>query len=211
MKTSYVQPKLFALIFIFLLFFFAPLKASSGTATDEMKSTIDGVFRIVTNNAYKQDHKTRRQKIRSLIDQRFSYEQMGMRSMGKNWGSISEEEQKEFINLFSKLLENSYATKIESAKEAHVNYKGEKIKGKYALVKTEIVRNTGPIPVDYKLINLTSKWKVYDVVIEGVSLVKNYRSQFSRIIHQGSYQALKKKIVTRISKIEANKNISGDL
>ena len=149
--------------------------------------------------------------IRNLIDQRFSYEQMSMRSLGSNWKSISKDEQKEFVVLFSKLLENSYVSKIQSAKEEHVNYKDEKVKGKYAMVRTEVFRNTGPIPVDYKLIRMGTNWKVYDVVIEGVSLVKNYRSQFSRIIHKESYDALKKRIISRISDIETNKEISGDL
>tara|TARA_B100000686_G_C16748578_1_gene951039 strand:+ start:601 stop:1233 length:633 start_codon:yes stop_codon:yes gene_type:complete len=196
----------------FILFFFANATIiSAATATDEMKSTINGVLHIITDTEHKEDQKTRRKLIRDLISQRFSYEEMGMRSLGANWKTISANEQREFVDLFSKLLENSYATKIEEAKEEHVNYKDEKVKGKYAMVKTEIVRNSGKMPVDYKLIRLDAKWKVYDVVIEGVSLIKNYRSQFNRIIHLESYDALKKKIQLRIREIEENKKISGEL
>ena len=201
----------FPVLGFILLFFTNATIISAATATDEMKSTIDGVLHIITDTAYKKDHKTRRKLIRDLISQRFNYEEMGMRSLGANWKNISASEQREFVGLFSKLLENSYATKIEGAKEERVNYKDEKVKGKYAMVKTEIIRNTGKMPVDYKLIRLDAKWKVYDVVIEGVSLIKNYRSQFNRIIHLESYEALKKKIQLRIREIEENNIISGEL
>ena len=145
------------------------------------------------------------------MSERFSYEQMSMRSLAKNWKNISQNEKREFIQLFRKLLENSYAKKIESARKETVNYKGEVIKGRYAMIKTEIVRNTGPVPVDYKLIQLDGKWKVYDVVIEGLSLVKNYRSQFNQIIYKESYDVLKKKIIARISRIESDQKVSDKL
>ena len=211
MKIPVLRLWLLILGFLCLYPFLNFVAASAATATEEIKSTIDGVLQIVTTESYKDDRKIRRKMIRDLIDKRFSYEQMGMRSLGANWNDISKSEQKEFIKLFSKLLENSYATKIESAKQEKVNYKEEKLKGKYAMVKTEITRNGGPVPVDYKLIRIDSKWKVYDIVIEGVSLIKNYRSQFNRIIHQESYDTLKKKIISRINKIEANKKFSDDL
>ncbi len=194
-----------------LLLFSGSVSVSASQVTDQMKATIDGVLHVVTNSDYKNDRTTRRQKIRDLISKRFSYGQMSMRSMGKNWKNISLDEQREFVQLFSKLLENSYAKKIESASDETVDYKDEKIKGRYALIRTEIVRNTGPISVDYKLILLDSEWKVYDVVIQGVSLVNNYRSQFNRIITQESYDALKKKIIARISDIESDQKVSDEL
>ena len=80
--------------------------------TEQMKSTIDSILNVVTNDNYKNDKKVRRQLIRNLIDQRFSYEQMSMRSLSKNWKNISRSEQREFIQLFSKLLENFYVRKI---------------------------------------------------------------------------------------------------
>ena len=197
----------------FILFFLFPggSAVSASQITDQMKATIDGVLHVVTNADYKKDRQTRRRMIRDLIDKRFSFEQMSMRSLAKNWKNISQDEQREFVQLFSKLLENSYVNKIESARDETVDYKDEKVKGQYALIKTEITRKTGPIAVDYKLIQLDDEWKVYDLVIEGVSLVKNYRSQFNRIIHQESYDALKKKIIARIIDIESNQKVSDEL
>ena len=211
MQNPAARSQVPALGFVLFILFAGPSAVSASQVTDQMKSTIDGVLHLVTNADYKNDRQTQRRMIHDLIDKRFSYEQMSMRSLAKNWKSISQDEQREFVQLFSKLLENSYANKIESASDEKVDYKEEKVKGQYALIKTEIIRSTGSIEVDYKLIQLKDEWKVYDLVIEGVSLVRNYRSQFNRIIHQESYDALKKKIIARISDIESDQKVSDEL
>ena len=106
------------------------------------------------------------------------------------------------MELFGKLLENSYASKIESYNDEGIDYVDETIKGKYALVKTKIKRVDGTIDVDYKLIQENGSWRVFDFVIEGVSMIKNYRSQFNRIIKKESFEALKKKMTAKIEGIE---------
>lgn len=171
--------------------------------TDHLRTTIDKVIDIVSNSKYKNDKKARRKLIREIINPLFSYEQMSMRSLAKNWKKRTDEEKKDFIELFGRLLENSYASKIESFSDEIINYVDEKIKGKYALVKTEIVRKDGVIDVDYKLINHNGNWKVYDFVIEGVSMIKNYRSQFSRIIKKESYEALRKRLNDKVIDLES--------
>ena len=108
--------------------------------------------------------------------------------------------------MFKSLLENSYASKIENYQDETINYVDEKVKGKYALVKTEIVRKNGTIDVDYKLINENGRWTVYDFVIEEVSLIRNYRSQFSKIIKTESYGALVTKLTKKIKDLESNQD-----
>ena len=108
----------------------------------------------------------------------------------------------EFVNLFSKLLENSYASKLESYSDEVISFRDEIVRGKYALVKTEIIRKDGTIDVNYKLIRENGIWKVFDFLIEGVSMINNYRSQFNRIIKAESYIALKKKMIGKIQGIE---------
>ena len=125
-----------------------------------------------------------------------------MRSLARNWNKRTAKEQKEFVELFGKLLENSYASKIESYNDEGIDYVDETIKGKYALVKTKIKRVDGTIDVDYKLIQENGSWRVFDFVIEGVSMIKNYRSQFNRIIKKESFEALKKKMIAKIEGIE---------
>ena len=171
--------------------------------TDELKATINSVIEIVKNENLKNDKKSRRAKMRKLIDPKFSYQQMSMRSLANNWKNISRDEQKEFVNLFGKLLENSYASKLESYSNEKINYIDEKVKGKFALIKTEIIRTDGAIGVDYKLIRENGTWKVFDFLIAGVSMIKNYRSQFNRIIKTESYEALKRRMSTKIQGIES--------
>ncbi len=172
--------------------------------TKDLKSTIDEVISIVSDESLKDQQEKRRDKIRSAIEKRFNYQQMVMRSLAKAWNDRTPEERTEFIALFKKLLENSYASKIESYSDEKINYIDEVVKGKYALVKTEIVRKDSTIGVDYKLIKDNGQWLVYDFIVEGVSMIRNYRSQFSKIIRKKSYKALVEKLTTKISEIESS-------
>jgi len=182
-------------------------KGFAGTEiTLELKKTIDKVITIVSDPEMKKNPSLRREKLRETIGVRFNYRQMVMRSLAKNYKERSDEERKEFTALFKKLLENSYASKIENYQDETIKYVKEQVKGKYALVNTEIIRKDGTINVDYKLINEDGKWTVYDFVIEEVSLIRNYRSQFSKIIKTESYDALVSKLSKKIKDLESNQN-----
>jgi len=170
--------------------------------TSQLKGTIDKVIKIVKDEALKNDQQARRAALRKTIDERFNYRQMVMRSLAKNWDVRSGQERQEFIALFKSLLENSYANKLEAYRDEKINYLDEIIKGRYALVKTEVVRRSSTIGVDYKLIQENGNWKVYDFVIEGVSMIRNYRSQFTKIIRRDSYEVLVQKLTDKINEIE---------
>lgn len=189
-------------IVLTVLLSFASTAAIASDITDNLKATIDKAISIVTDESLKDKKEMRRQKLRVVIEKQFNYKQMVMRSLAKNWKDRSPEERKEFIRLFKKLLENSYASKLESYSDETINYVDEIIKGKYALVKTEIVRKDATIAVEYKLINENGQWLVYDFVIEGVSIVHNYKSQFTKIIHKESYEALVQKLANKIKELE---------
>ena len=168
----------------------------------QLKGTIDKVIEIVKDKSLKNDHQARRAALRKTIDERFNYRQMVMRSLAKNWDARSDQERREFIALFKSLLENSYANKLEAYRDEKINYLDEIIKGDYALIKTEVVRRSSTIGVDYKLIQENGNWKVYDFVIEGVSMIRNYRSQFTKIIRKDSYEVLVQKLTDKINEIE---------
>jgi len=192
-----------------LLFFLFSLtgKVLAGTEiTSQLKNTIDKVIAIVSDPEMKKNPFLRREKLRETIGVRFNYKQMVMRSLAKNYKDRSDKEREEFTGLFKKLLENSYASKIENYQDETIKYVNEQVKGKYALVNTEIVRKDGTINVDYKLINEDGKWTVYDFVIEEVSLIRNYRSQFTKIIKTESYGALVSKLSKKIKDLESNQN-----
>ena len=117
--------------------------------TTDLKGTIDQVMEIVSDKNLQKNPTLRREKLRQVIGLRFNYKQMVMRSLAKNYMDRSDKERKEFTRLFKKLLENSYASKIENYRNETINYMGEQVKGKYALVKPQIVRKDGVVDVDY--------------------------------------------------------------
>jgi phospholipid transport system substrate-binding protein len=172
--------------------------------TSQLKGTIEKVIKIIKNEALKNDKQARRVALRKIIAERFNYRQMVRRSLAKNWDARSDQERQEFIGLFKSLLENSYANKLEAYRDEEINYLDEMIKGEYALVKTEVVRKSSTIGVDYKLIQENGNWQVYDFVIEGVSMIRNYRSQFTKIIRRDSYEVLVQKLTDKINEIEQN-------
>ncbi|MZG53450.1 MAG: ABC transporter substrate-binding protein [Nitrospinae bacterium] len=193
-------------VLLFFLFSLAGEVFAESAITQDLKKTIDKVIEIVSDPELKKKPKLRREKLRETIGVRFNYNQMVMRSLAKNYKNRTDKEREEFTGLFKKLLENSYASKIENYQDETINYVGEKVKGKYALVKTQIVRKDGTIDVDYKLINEGGKWTVYDFVIEEVSLIRNYRSQFTKIIKTESYGALVAKLAKKIKDLETNQD-----
>ena len=193
------------ILFFFLLSLTGDVFANS-PITSELKQTIDEVIQIVSDPDLKKTPKLRREKLRKTIGFRFNYNQMVKRSLARNYKNRTNKEREEFTGLFKKLLENSYASKIENYQDETINYVDEKVKGKYALVKTEIVRKNGTIDVDYKLINENGRWTVYDFVIEEVSLIRNYRSQFSKIIKTESYGALVTKLTKKIQDLESSQD-----
>ena len=193
-------------VLLFFLFSLAGEVFAESAITQDLKKTIDKVIEIVSDPELKKKPELRREKLRETIGVRFNYNQMVMRSLAKNYKNRTDKEREEFTGLFKKLLENSYASKIENYQDETINYVGEKVKGKYALVKTQIVRKDGTIDVDYKLINEGGKWTVYDFVIEEVSLIRNYRSQFTKIIKTESYGALVAKLTKKIKNLEENQD-----
>lgn len=178
--------------------------AVAGPPTDVVKSTIEEVLRILSDPALKSpaQKKHRRQLIKQAVDRHFDYEEMAKRSLGQPWRSLSRAQQSEFVQLFGELLEASYADKIERYTTEKVSYTSESLDEDYAEVKTLILRANDRIPMDYRLYKTDSNWKVYDVVIEGVSLVSNYRSQFNTIIRQSSYGELVQRLRTKVHELQ---------
>jgi phospholipid transport system substrate-binding protein len=171
-------------------------------ATRQLKKTIDTVIKIAKDEGFKRNKDDRRMAIKKAIDERFNYSQMVRRSLGKTYDALSDKEKQNFIELFKELLENSYASKLESYSDEKINFLAEVVKGKYALVKTDVVRSSSTIGVDYKLILNNGEWKVYDFVIEGVSMIRNYKSQFTKIIRKDSFKVLVQKLTEKINELE---------
>ena len=172
--------------------------ALAASPTDAVKGTVDQVIRLLSNPALKNPSQKNRilQQVRQVVDRRFDYEEMAKRSL-TNWRRLSPSQRREFVNLFSELLATSYADKLAKYSGEKVTYVGDRVDGDLAEVKTLLLRSNDRIPINYRLIN-KSQWMVYDVVIEGVSLVNNYRSQFSRVMGESSYAELVRRLQAKV-------------
>lgn len=174
--------------------------------TSDVKNTVDDIITIVTDKDLKKanNEQKRRSSIKKALSGIFDHQEMAKRSLGKHWNQRSPAERKQFVDLFASLLENSYASKIESYNNEKVVYIKEIVDGDYAEVKSKIVTpKNDEYTLDYRLMRNTSgKWMVYDVVIEGVSLVSNYRTQFNKIISANGYPALVQKLQTKHNEIK---------
>lgn len=174
--------------------------AWAGPPTETVRQAIEKTLDMLKNPAYQGE--VRRQKVKAIVDPHFDYQEMAKRSLGPAWGKLSAAQRQEFVGLFSQLLEASYADKIEKyAQRVKIDYTGEIPSGDTVEVRTVVVKANDRIPLNYRLMNEGGTWKVYDVIIEGVSLVSNYRSQFSRIIHESSYAELVKRLKTKVSEL----------
>ena len=176
-----------------LLLLMQSVWAAAGVPGDQVRQTADKLLAILKDPQLKGESKEseRRDKLKEVLYQRFDFTEMAKRSLGSEWRRRSPEEQKEFVKLFTDLLERAYLDQIESYNGEKFQYLTEREDNNYAKVDTKIIDNKGrEFSVSYRLLNRNGDWKVYDVVIENVSLVNNYRSQFNRVLTTSSYEEL---------------------
>lgn len=177
--------------------------AWAGAPTDQLRGRVDRVLRVLEDPQLKAETRAveRRASIRAIVDEIFDFREVSQRSLGPHWQGRTPTERDEFIQLFADLLERSYIDKIELYSGAErIQYTGEVLDGEQATVRTRIVTKQGTeIPVDYRMRRAGDRWLVYDVAIEGVSLVANYRAQFNRIIQRSSYKGLVEQLTARLS------------
>lgn len=179
--------------------------ALAGAPTDAMKSTIDEILRILKDKELKQpaNANERRQRLEKVVAERFDYQEMSRRSLGASWTGLSDQEKQEFVALFRTLLTNSYAEKVETYSGEGVQYLNERTEQDYAEVRTKVLSGKTEIPLDYRLLHKSDEWRVYDVVVDGVSLVSNYRGQFSKILRASSYADLVDQLRKKSDKIKS--------
>jgi phospholipid transport system substrate-binding protein len=171
--------------------------ALAGAPTEQLRGQIDRVIKTLEDPQLKQDGKAqeRRKTVRKIADEIFDFGETAKRSLGRHWQARTPTEREEFVQLFADLLERSYISKIELFNGERVTYVSENIDGETATIRTRLITKQGTeIPVDYRMLKRGERWLVYDVVIEGVSLVANYRTQFNKIIQTSSYDDLVKKM-----------------
>jgi phospholipid transport system substrate-binding protein len=177
------------------------LPAAAGAPSDQLKTQIDRVLKTLDDPELKKEGKgkERRVAVRRIANDIFDFGETARRSLGRHWQPRTPAEQTEFVGLFSDLLERSYISKVELYGGEKIQYLGDTIEGDQAKVQTKLVTKSGSeIPIEYRMHRKGGeRWLVYDVIIEGVSLIANYRTQFNKIIQTSSYQELVRKMKTK--------------
>jgi phospholipid transport system substrate-binding protein len=203
-RLSWVAPSIaFAFPLCFVVLTCSLAFGSSGqpteSATEVVRSTLTKVFRILEDEALKDPAKLipRRHMLEEVIASHFDYTEMSKRSLAAHWVPLTAAERAEFVELFKSFLSDRYAEKIESYSGEQVAYLSERVEGNYAEVRTELRSSKVAIPMDYRLQGKDGTWHAYDLIVDGVSLVKNYRSQFEKIIRSSSYQELVRRLRER--------------
>ena len=189
---------LFTLITGFALAFTA-MSFAGNSPIDSVRTSVDAVLAILDNEQL--NYEDKRTQIRVIVKERFDFRAMSQRTLATNWNKTTDEEKEKFVDLFSQLIENSYVGKIDSYTNERVDYPGEKVSGRKAVVETLIITSSADIPVDYRLYQKDGQWLVYDVIIEGVSLISNYRSSYQEIMKKEGFDGLLAKMRAKIDEL----------
>jgi phospholipid transport system substrate-binding protein len=176
--------------------------AHAGAPTEELRGRVDQVIRTLQRSDRQGESNTtdRRMAVHKAADEIFAFEEAATRSLGRHWQERTPSERAEFTRIYTELLEHAYISKIDRYGGENVNYVGESVDADEATVRTKILTKQGSeVPVDYRMLRQAAGWRVYDVIIEGVSLTANYRTQFNKIIQTSSFEDLMAKLRTKAS------------
>ena len=204
------MPKRFVFLcaVVFLALVLLPRPAPAGGPMEQVSRTTDKILAIVTDPELADESKVQERKrlIRKAVDERFDWEELSRRALGRHWARRTEEERQTFVVLFGELLERTYLDRVEGYSGEKVLYVGETVDGEFAVVETRFVTaQKAEIPVFYRMRRKNDEWMVYDIVVEGVSLVGNYRSQFQSILARRPYEELVRILEERVAE-EKNRN-----
>ena len=167
--------------------------AWAGPPSDQLSAGIERVLKIIADPELEGDTKLnqRRAAIITVASETFDFGEMAKRSLGQYWAQRTLAEREEFVRLFTATVEHSYISRVDQRGAGKMTVHGEQVDGEYAVVRTTIPLSSGQeIPIDYRLHNIADRWRVYDLTVDGISLVANYRAQFNKIIRTSSYEAL---------------------
>ena len=187
------------LVLGFLLALPNPVTAET-SPTETIRTSVNEILDLLKNQQL--DKVTRRDRMRAVIDARFDFRAMSQRTLAINWKKATSEEQQQFVELFTQLIQDSYVGKIEAYTNETVEYPTEKLKGRKAEVETLIITSSKEIPITYRVYEKGGEWYVYDVIIEGVSLISNYRSSYLEIVNKEGFAGLLTRMEEKIRELE---------
>lgn len=175
----------------------------AGGPMGDVKATVDDILVLLRQEQAVTAWPEQREKIVDNIKDSFAFHELSMRVLGRHWRKRSPSEKEHFVHLFSTILENSYIERLRCYTDEEVVFQKEIIKGNKAIVYSAIIRNQQEIPMVYRVKMINGRWLVYDLIIEGVSLVGNYRKQFAQIIKREKYSGLLDRMKVKANVVEA--------
>ena len=186
--------------------------AWAGPASDQLRTQIDRVIKVLEDTELKREGRSaeRRAVIRRIANDIFDFTETTRLSLGMHWQGRTAAEREEIVRLYADLLERSYIGKIEAYSGERIQFLGDALDGDQATVRTRLVTKAGAeIPVEYRMHRVGDRWLAYDVAIESVSMVANYRVQFNKIIQTAGYKALVDKLAAKRDEgVEADRELT---
>ena len=198
-----------ASVLLFLAIALVAMPATADVPTDQIRATVDKAIIVLKDPRFKPPakNKERRDQLRQVLFARFDFTEMAKRALGANWRRRTPKEQEEFVRLFTELLERAYADTIESYTDEKIVYTSERLDGNYADVNSRVVTRKGEeFSLNYKTHLIGGEWRVYDVIVENISMVNNFRSQFNRVIANASYEELIRRLKEKQSDVTSQKH-----
>jgi len=180
-----------------------PLSAFAGVPLETVKGHLDKVREVLRDPSLKAESakKAKKDRIRAISEKMFDFTELSKRTLAQNWSKFNPEQQKEFVELYTSLLENAYANKIMAYTDEKIVFSKEvALTEKTVEVQSSVLRRNGDIPLYYRVILKDGVWRVYDIVIEGVSLINNYRSQFREILSNKPPESLLETLRKKVGK-----------
>jgi phospholipid transport system substrate-binding protein len=185
--------------------------ASAGPPTDQLRDGVDRVVKILRDPDLRGDKKAdeRRTAISKVADEIFDFAETAKRSLGQHWAPRTPAERGEFVRLFTELVQRTYVSKVDQY-NSEMTFRGDTVDGDEAVVRTALLLSKGSeMSLDYRMHRPRERWQVYDLNIDGISLVANYRAQFNKIIRTSSYEALVTRLRSRRAEFSAPEAVSG--
>jgi phospholipid transport system substrate-binding protein len=182
------------------LLFTSSLPAATATPSERVKETVDKVLEVLQKPAL--DAQQRRDQVREIVRQRFDYESMSQVILGKNWRTATQVQRDQFTTLFRELLEQTYFSAMDSYNDQKVRMGRERQKGKLAEVQTYIASASKEVPVNYRLRLRGDEWYAYDVTVDGVSLVSNYRTSFNNLVREKGMDGLLSELAEKVATLK---------
>ena len=187
----------------FILCLIFPVSAFAGIPLDTVKGNVDKVLDVLRDPSLKAESakKVKKDKIRAISKEMFDFTELSKRTLAQNWSKFSPEQQKEFTELYTSVLEDAYANKIIAYTNEKIDFTKEvALTGNTVEVQSTVLRKDGDVPIYYRVIMKDGSWRVYDVVVEGVSLVNNYRAQFRAILANKPPESLLETLRKKVGK-----------